>query len=273
MSMQARLQRRIQRYGWDMAADAYEFLWRGQLSTAHQRLMQLSPPAVGERVLDVACGTGLIALEAADRVGHAGHVTGVDISDRMVAASRERAEALGLHNVDFLRMDGESLSCADGFDVVYCALGLMYMPDPLQAMREIHRVLRPGGRVALAVWGERRNCGWSAVFPIVDAEVSSDVCPLFFQLGYEGALTQLCHEAGFVDMHEHRQNAVLHYATAIEACEAAFIGGPVAMAWSRFDEPTRQRVQQRYLDAIAQWRHGDGFRVRGEFVLLVAHKA
>jgi ubiquinone/menaquinone biosynthesis C-methylase UbiE len=273
MSLQARLQRRIQRYGWDLAADAYEFLWQQQLSAAHQHLLLQAAPRAGESVLDVACGTGLIALTAADRVGAHGRVVGVDISERMVASAQQRAEALGLENVGFLRMDGERLACADAsFDLVYCALGLMYMPDPEQALREIQRVLRPGGRVALAVWGERRQCGWSAVFPIVDAEVTSEVCPMFFQLGYAGALTALCEQAGLLAVQEQRINAPLHYANAEEACDAAFVGGPVAMAWSRFDALTRRRVQQRYLDAISEWKQGEGYCVPGEFVVMLAKK-
>lgn len=273
MSLQARLQRRIQRYGWDLAADAYEFLWQQQLSAAHQRLLTLAAPSTGETVLDVASGTGLMALAVADRVGPRGQVIGVDISERMVVASQQRADALALDNAIFQRMDGEQLDFVDAsFDLVLCALGLMYMPDPDQALREIQRVLRPGGRVVLAVWGERSHCGWSAVFPIVDAEVTSEVCPMFFQLGYAGALTALCEQAGLIGVAEQRITAPLHYANAQEACDAAFVGGPVAMAWSRFDELTRRRVQQRYLEAIAEWKLGDGYRVPGEFVLMLAQK-
>ncbi|MBO9698536.1 MAG: class I SAM-dependent methyltransferase, partial [Sphingopyxis sp.] len=102
-------------------------------------------PARGERVLDVACGTGLITLAAAGHVGAEGQVTGVDISERMVEAASRRAEALDLGNARFLRMDGECLSCADdSFDLLYCALGLMYMPEWDYALWEMYRVLRPG---------------------------------------------------------------------------------------------------------------------------------
>ena len=78
-------------------------------------------------------------------------------------------------------MDAETLALPDaGFDVALNALGLMYVPEPEQAVREMRRVLRPGGRVGLAVWGERSRCGWAPVFEIVQAEVASDVCPRFF---------------------------------------------------------------------------------------------
>lgn len=271
--MDARVQRRVQRYGWDLAAPLYESLWRGQLSPAHAGLLQMAPPLAGQAVLDVACGTGLVTLAAALAVGSQGRVVGTDISDLMVDAARRRAGDAGLDHVRFERMDAESLALPDAhFDLAYCALGLMYMPDPLAAMRELHRVLRPGGRVAAAVWGQRTRCGWSGVFPIVDAEVSSDVCPLFFQLGNEGALAQLCAEAGFVDACEVRIQVSLDYADADAACDAALVGGPVAMAWSRFDEATRCRVRRRYLDDIACFRQDDGYRIPGEFVLMVADK-
>jgi len=271
--MQAKLQRRIQRYGWDLAANRYDALWEASLSEAHRRLLALAVPVRGEAVLDVACGTGVIALAAARHVGPDGRVLGVDIAERMVEQAVQRARDLDVANATFARMDGEQLDIpGESFDVAYCALGLMYMPDPEQAMREIHRLLRPGGRVAVAVWGQRARCGWSPIFPLVDEEVASDVCPLFFQLGHAGMLDDLCTRSGFIDVQEQRVDAVLAYASREEACDAAFVGGPVAMAWSRFDTATRRRVQARYLRAIAPWRVGQGYRMPGEFVVAVARK-
>ena len=271
--MEPRLQRRVQRYGWDIASDLYEPLWREQLSAAHAGVLEMAPPRPGDRVLDTACGTGLVSLQAAACVGTPGYVLGTDISGRMVDAARGRAAAAGLGPVHFERMDSEALALPDAsFDLGYCALGLMYMPDPLQAMREMHRVLRPGGRVALAVWGERTRCGWSGVFPIVDAEVSSDVCPLFFHLGNPGALEQLCADAGFIDMRVRRIETRLDYGDADAACDAALVGGPVAMAWTRFDPATRHRVRTRYLEDISRWQDGGEYHLPAEFVLLAARK-
>lgn len=269
--MEPRLQRRVQRYGWDLAAGDYEALWQEQLAPAQAELLAMASLAPGEKVLDVACGTGLVSLQAARTVGPLGHVLGVDLSGQMVEAAGRRAVGCGLLNVDFARMDGETLDLPDaGFDAALCALGLMYMPEPEQALREMRRVLRPGGRVGLAVWGERARCGWSAVFPIVDAEVTSEVCPLFFRLGQEGLLAGLCEQAGFHAVTQHRMTATLAYADAGQACDAAFVGGPVALAWARFGPDVRERVRARYLEAIAPWREGGAYRVPGEFVLVSA---
>jgi ubiquinone/menaquinone biosynthesis C-methylase UbiE len=272
--MDARLQRRVQRYGWDLAAPAYEGLWRTQTAAAQHALLAAVAPAPGERVLDVACGTGLVAFPAARAVGAGGHVLGIDLSGQMVDAARERAAARrheATANIGFARMDAEALDLPDAsFDVVLCALGLMYMPEPEQALREMRRVLRPGGRLGLAVWGEPARCGWSALFSIVDAEVKSEVCPLFFRLGHQDTLARACAEAGFEAIVQRRVAASLAYTDADAACNAAFVGGPVALAWSRLGTAARTRARARYVAAIEPWRQGDGYGVPGEFVVVAA---
>jgi ubiquinone/menaquinone biosynthesis C-methylase UbiE len=269
--MEARLQRRVQRYGWDLAATDYEPLWRAQLAETQAALLAWASPAPGEQVLDVACGTGLVSFAAARAVGVRGHVLGIDLSDRMVSAAQWRAREAKLSNCSFSRMDAEALALPDAsFDVALCALGLMYMPDPEQALREMRRVLRGRGRLSLAVWGERSKCGWSAIFPIVDDEVASDVCPLFFRLGEQSALESLCTDAKFEDVRQRRITTTLTFADANEACSAAFVGGPVALAWSRFDDEVRARVRARYLDAIESWRDDRGYRIPAEFVVAAA---
>ena len=166
-------------------------------------------------------------------------------------------------------MDAETLDLPDAtFDVVLCSLGLMYLPDPQHAVREWLRVLKPGGRVAIAVWGKRVNCGWSPVFPIVEAEVESDVCPLFFSLGEPDALARLCSDTGFDNVQQRRIATILSYADADEACDAAFVGGPVALAWSRFDAEARAHARARYKHAIEPWRRNQGYRIPGEFVVV-----
>ena len=266
--MEPRLQRRVQRYGWDLAAADYEALWQSQLLPAQAELLAMAALRSGEQVLDVACGTGLVAFAAAEAVGPQGQVLGVDLSGQMVDAARRRAEERRLSNVGFQRMDAETLALPDAsVDVALCALGLMYLPDPERAVAEMRRVLRPGGRLVAAVWGERSHCAWSALFPIVDAEVASEVCPLFFRLGQGDTLARAFSAAKLQNIELRRIATTLVYADADEACNAAFAGGPVALAWSRFDGPVRTRVRARYLEAIERWRDGQGYRLPGEFVV------
>jgi ubiquinone/menaquinone biosynthesis C-methylase UbiE len=222
----------------------------------------------GEKVLDVACGTGLVTLPAAEAVGPDGHVTGTDISEQMVLALADEAKKKSLEHVSYERLDAEDLRLPDdGFDAALCALGLMYFPEPIRAMVEMHRVLRPGGRCVAAVWGERKNCGWAEIFPIVDSRVESEVCPLFFQLGTGEALRYAFEAGGFTDIRIERLSTILEYETAEDACGAAFAGGPVALAYSRFDEETREAAHAEYIDSISGFRNGNGYEIPGEFVV------
>jgi SAM-dependent methyltransferase len=224
-------------------------------------------------VLDVACGTGLVTCQAAARVGSTGIVIGIDISEHMLARARARAAQQHLHHITFNRMEAEDLWLPRKvFHVALCALGLMYVPDPAQAVQEMHRVLKTGGRAVAAVWGQRNRCGWAAVFPIVAARVRSAVCPLFFQLGTGDTLSQTFQAVGFTDVACQRLSTSLVYASAAEACGAAFAGGPVALAYSRFDAPTRTAVQEEYLTSIAPYRLGQQYAVPGEFVIVSGRK-
>jgi len=269
--MEARLQRRVQRYGWDLASRDYDALWQAQLAPARDALLAWAALQPGESVVDVACGTGVVALRAADAVGPSGRVVGVDISGRMVEAAATTAACRGVRHASFARMDAESLVLPDAsFDVALCALGLMYVANAGAALREMHRVVRPGGRVLIVVWGPRARCGWAGVFDIVAAEVASDVCPLFFRLGEPHALARQCAAAGLAVRRESTVVTALRFPDVDEACSAAFVGGPVALAWSRFDAPRRSRASQRYEASIAAWRHADGYALPGEFVVVEA---
>jgi ubiquinone/menaquinone biosynthesis C-methylase UbiE len=272
--MKADLHRRIQRYGWDRAADLYEPLWQAQLADARATVLEFANLAAGERVLDVASGTGLVTFEAARTVGPEGRVLGIDVSSRMVELALQRSQRLATTNCTFASMGAEALTLPDtSFDVALCTLGLMYVPAPDQALREMRRVLRPGGRVVIAVWGERSKCGWSDLFPIVDAEVASEVCPLFFQLGHGEALARACGDAQFEVTQQRRIVTSVTFSSAEAACDAAFLGGPVALAWSRFSEDARARVRARYLEAIEPWRSDGGYAIPAEFVIVGAHAA
>ena len=171
--MEPALQRRVQRYGWDKASSFYEPFWQEQLKPAQDLLLEMAALQKGERILDIACGTGLVSFRALEQAP-GGYLLGTDISEKMVALATSVATQKGEARARFERMDAEELQVgSESFDVALCALGLMYMPSPLKGLREMHYALVPGGRVVVAVWGERRLCGWADIFEIVDRHVSS----------------------------------------------------------------------------------------------------
>ncbi len=269
--MEPNLMRRVQRYGWDKAAPVYEQFWAAQLLPAQERLLERANLQPGERVLDVACGTGLATFPAAEQVGQAGEVVGTDISAQMIADATALATERGVTNTRFVRTDAEALKLDDGeapFDVAICALGLMYVPDPVAAIRKMAESVRPGGRVVAAVWGHRKHCGWAEIFPIVDARVESDVCPMFFGLGTGNALELGFQQAGLVEITEDRLSVSLEYAGVEDALGAAFAGGPVALAYARFDASTKAAAHDEYLASIEPFRSGTGYSIPGEFVVV-----
>ena len=114
-----------------------------------EHLIETMKIAAGERVLDVACGTGIVSRLAKERAGAAGMVVGVDVSVPMLAVAKRQAP-----NVEFREGNAMALPLRDGerFDVVLCQQGLQFFPDRLVAAREMHRALAPGGRIGVSTW-------------------------------------------------------------------------------------------------------------------------
>lgn len=266
--MDPSLQRRVQRYGWDKASVYYESSWQNQLKPAQDKLVEMANLQPGEKIIDIACGTGLVSFPAAEILGKKGVILGTDISDKMVEICNRLAKEKNNPNLNFKRMDAEELNVSDNeYDAALCALGMMYFPDPLKALREMFRVIKPGGRAIAAVWGQRDKCGWAEIFEIVDRRVSSEVCPMFFNLGNPNVLELNFKAAGFSDIITERLKSPLIYNSDEEAYGAAFSGGPVALAYNKFGEDVKKQVHQEYLDSIRPFKKGKGYAVPGEFVV------
>lgn len=108
----------------------------------------------GDRVLDLCCGAGASVLPAARAVGPDGEVTGVDITAPLLARARERLEAAGLSNVDLVRADATATGFADSsYDAVVCVFGVFFVDDMPGFVREMWRMVRPGGTLAVTTWG------------------------------------------------------------------------------------------------------------------------
>jgi SAM-dependent methyltransferase len=126
---------------------------REMFAPVTQTLVEAAQIARGSAVLDVATGPGEPALALADLVGNGGKVLGIDVVSEMVEAARREANRRKLHNVHFAMAAADALPAdANAFDAVVSRFGIMFFPSPVRAIREMLRVLKPEGRMALAVW-------------------------------------------------------------------------------------------------------------------------
>jgi ubiquinone/menaquinone biosynthesis C-methylase UbiE len=161
-------------------------------------LLEAADPQPGERVLDVACGTGAVARRAARRVEAGGGVDAIDLSPHMLAVAREVAEADGTA-IEFHQGQMEELPFSDGeFDLVLCQHGLQFSADRPGAVAEFHRVLRPGGRLAVCTWKElTRHPYLEALDRVVEQHTGIAALRAPFSLHAESEIRELMEGAGF----------------------------------------------------------------------------
>ena len=188
----------------DGVADVYDQVGVPWFTPIAQQLVRLAAPARGERALDVGCGRGAATVALAEAVGDDGHVTGIDLSPKMVEACG--ADVLGLSNVDVQVMDASSPSLpAAAYDLVVSSLVVFFLPDPLAALTAWRRLLvTPGGRLAISTFAHRDRV-WDAVdatfqpyLPagMLDARTTGAAGPFSSDTGVE----ELVGAAGYTDV-------------------------------------------------------------------------
>ena len=138
---------------YDSVASKYDLFTERLSGPLAESVISLARITPSDRVLDIGSGTGIVALRAVRQLGPQGKVFGVDLSEGMLAIAQARAAAVGLSDrTEFRKMDAEALDLAsESFDVVVSLFALLHFPNPLVALKEMLRVLRPGGRLCLAV--------------------------------------------------------------------------------------------------------------------------
>jgi SAM-dependent methyltransferase len=213
------------------------------------RLLEVASPRPAERVLDVGCGCGVTTLAAADAVGPAGAVLGVDISAPMLARARERA--LGRRNVELLEDDASTHAFEPSFDVVLSRFGVMFFRDPTAAFANLRTALRPGGRVAVIVWRPMAENEWAelpreAAIRHVPAEapLGPDE-PGPFSFGDAARIERVLGGAGFTDLVITRFDAEVLFSTegVDDAVAFAMNAGPTARLLRDAGDDLRERVR------------------------------
>jgi SAM-dependent methyltransferase len=193
----------------------------------------------GDRVLDVGCGTGVLAREAAARVAPSGRVTGLDLNEGMLAVARRlRPE------IDWRRGDALDLPFEDGeFDAVVSQFALMFFPDRTAALREMWRVLAPGGRLAVAVCAPiQETGGYLRLAEILRREVGEDAAAMvegYFTLGDETELVRLCRAAGIAGPKLQKREGWARFASIGDFGRIEIKGSPLA---ALVDDQAYERV-------------------------------
>jgi len=196
--------------GWSGSAPYWEKhreMIREMFAPVTQALVEDGLIGSGHAVLDIATGPGEPALSVASLVGPEGKVFGIDPAPEMVAAARRATERLGFRNAEFDVASAAHVPYpADTFDAVISRFGAMFFPSPAGAVREMLRVLKPGGKLALAVWGfAERNPFFYALQRVVDRYVDSPPAPDApdaFRFASPGELRDILGEAGAMDASE-----------------------------------------------------------------------
>jgi SAM-dependent methyltransferase len=245
-----------------------------------ERMLELTMPRPGERVLELACGPGGLGLAAAERVAPEGEVVLSDVVPEMTSIAAARSEALGLTNVSTRVLDLERIAQPDeSYDVVLCREGLMFVPDPARAAREIRRVLRPGGRVAVAVWGPRERNPWlGLVFDSVSAQLGAPVPPLGmpgpFSLEDSDTLAGLLSGAGLSDVVVGEFPVPLRAASFEEWWDrACALAGPLAQRLASLPDDAAQAIRLRARDAISVYETPTGLDIPGVALLAAGRLA
>ena len=155
----------------------------------------------GQKILDVATGTGMVAIATAQAMGNEGHVHAIDLSENMLGQAKENLQRAGFSNVDFHLMDGEQLEFEnDYFDVITCSYGLFFMPDMTAALKNWFKVLKPGGRLIFSSFAPSAFTPQSDIFLENLAEYNIiPPTPRWLQLAEEELCKTILEENGFVD--------------------------------------------------------------------------
>jgi ubiquinone/menaquinone biosynthesis C-methylase UbiE len=225
-------------------------------------------PRDGEVVLELAAGVGDTGFDAAALVGAGGRLISSDFSPAMVAAARRRGAERGLGNVEYRTIDAARIALDDAcVDGVLCRFGYMLLDDPAAAFAETRRVLRPGGRLVLAVWGAPVGNPWIAIVANAlaergDAPQPESAAP--FSLASAAHTSELLRGAGFGKV---RAEDVPMRLTMPDVDEyLAFIAdtaGPTALAIRDLPDAERAGVRADVARSLARFSVGDGYELPG----------
>jgi SAM-dependent methyltransferase len=232
-------------------------------------MLHVLRPREGNTILELAAGIGDTGFEAAAILGDSGRLITSDLSPAMLAAARRRGAELGVDNVDYRVIDAERIELDDdSVDGVLCRFGYMLMPDPAAAFAETRRVLHPGGRLALAVWGAMERNPWIAIVGISLAQRGHipppppPPAPGPFSMAEPARVEALLRAAGFTQVRTEELAGSFKFADADEYLSlVADTAGPVALALQDLAEDDRAAIRSYVEDSLGRFAVDDGYEL------------
>ena len=210
-------------------------------------LIGLAPPNLGDRIIDIACGTGIVARIAAARVGPTGAVAGVDLNPGMLNVARSLKTTDAAAPVQWHEASADKLPFPDGsFDIGYCQLGLQFFADRAAALREMRRVLSTKGRLAVMVWcGIQESPGFEAFAEILERNVGPAAATIMrapFGLSDANELNRLVAAAGFRDITIQRRVGAVEFPSVERFVLSQVAGSPLASHVSQASDVAREHL-------------------------------
>ena len=230
----------------------------------------------GDRVLDVACGTGIVARLVAEQVEAEGSVVGLDLNAGMLAVARSLSQAAGLA-VEWQEGNATSLPFSDAtFDVVLCQQGVQFFPDRPLALKEMHRVLVPGGRLALNIWRSiEHSPGYVVLVEALEQHVgkaSATVMRAPFSLPEAWEVQSLLTEAGFHGIDIRVREGRVHFASPEEFVRGTVAATPLAGLVAQTGEDVRAALLREVRTRLHPYVQSCGLAFPIQTHLVTAHR-
>jgi len=237
-------------------------------------LVDYAKPKPGMRVLDLASGTGEPAITLATRVGPHGNVTALDLSPDLLEIAKNRACARGLTNLSTQQADAHSLPFSDShFDLATSRFGVMFFRDPLQAMRELRRVLREGARACFLAWGPFDQPYWQSMMGVVHRHVGGSLLqpggPDPFRFADPGSLSSVLRSAGFTNIEEETKTLPWTWPGTVDEVweQACAVAVPFRPMLDRVPAETWPRIHADVHAAVSKFSDGDAIKFGASVVL------
>lgn len=254
--------------GWEAAAAG----WGRQADRTRHHGMPVSiwlvdhaDPKPGQRVLELAAGPGDTGFLAAQRIGPDGLLISSDGTEGMLEVARERAREQGIENVEFkqLQLEWIDMPTAD-VDVILCRWGVMLTVDPSAALQECRRVLKPGGRHAMAVWDMPEKNPWAmvpmqALISLGHAEAPPPGAPGMFAMCKPGQLQEMLEAAGFLDVTVDAVGITRSYSSISDMIgETLDLSRNFGVVWAELDDGRRRAVRERLQELVTPFSDESG---------------